>query len=178
MLLRLAIASILALGLFVLVAKVVLPASAEGEPLVLERFFAGTTTGRGIFESRIAGVERRFVVTTNGTWNGEVLTLVEDFRYDDGETDRKIWRFTKTSDGRYTGTRDDVIGAAKIRSDNGRIHMSYDIDLPRADGTTTRLHFADILEKQPDGSVVNTARVSKFLFPVGRVEVVFSKTGK
>lgn len=144
-------------------------------PLVLEDFFSGRTTGRGTFESGIAGVERDFIVTTNGHWDGEVLTLVEDFRYDDGETDRKTWRFTKIGEGQYTGTREDVVGKAKVAAEDGRIRMSYDIDLPRDNGRTTRLHFFDILEYQPDGSVLNTARVTKFAFPVGRVEVVFEK---
>lgn len=150
-------------------------AKASNTSLVLEEFFSGRTIGHGTFESGIAGVERDFVVTTNGHWDGKVLTLIEDFRYDDGETDRKTWRFTKIGEGQYTGTREDVVGKAKVAAENGRVRMAYDIDLPRDNGRTTRLHFSDILEYQPDGSVLNTARVTKFAFPVGRVEVVFEK---
>ena len=143
--------------------------------LVLEDYFAGKTKAWGLFEDRFGKVRRQFQVEIDGTWDGTLLTLVEDFVYDDGEIDQRIWRITKETDGSYTGRADDIEGVARGFTSGRAFNWSYDIDLPREDGSTTRLHFRDVLERQSDGSVLNTARVSKFLFPVGRVEVVFRK---
>lgn len=144
-------------------------------PLTLEGYFAGTTYGTGVFDSWLTGVHRPFELTAEGSWDGTTLTLVEDFRFADGATDRKVWRFVRTGEGTYTGTRADVVGEALVTADDGRIRMAYDLDLPRDNGSTIRLHFRDIIERQPDGTVLNTARVTKFGFPIARVEVVFSK---
>lgn len=46
---------------------------ADAKSLVLEEFFRGKTVGKGVFESRIAGVYRPFTVTLTGTWNSKTL---------------------------------------------------------------------------------------------------------
>ncbi|MCV0429275.1 MAG: DUF3833 domain-containing protein, partial [Roseibium sp.] len=60
--------------------------SAFAVELSLENFFRGKTVGKGVFESRIAGVYRPFTVYLQGTWNSKTFTLRlrEDFVYEDG----------------------------------------------------------------------------------------------
>lgn len=48
---------------------------------------------------------RRFEVDIVGTVEGNELTLVEDFVFDDGELDQRIWVITKLADGTYQGKR-------------------------------------------------------------------------
>ena len=145
------------------------------EPLTLEAFFAGHTTGEGRFESRIAGVERTFTVKTAGTWDGRTLTLREDFVFDDGERDSKTWRFTKQRDGTYRGTRGDVVGVADVWQDGATVRLSYVAEVTGKGGKTRNLAFEDVLVPQSRTVVLNKAVVSKYGFPVGTVEVLFRK---
>ena len=66
-----------------------------------------------MFEDRFGNLQREFTVELQGDWDGNTLILTEDFEYADGETERRIWRITKTGDGLYEGRADDVVGVAK-----------------------------------------------------------------
>ena len=44
----------------------------------------GADRAWGQFQDRFGEVRRRFRVEVDGTWDGETLTLVEDFVYNDG----------------------------------------------------------------------------------------------
>ncbi len=145
-------------------------------PVVLERDFAGTLTGTGRFESGIAGVDRGFRITTHGRWDGTVLTLREEFLFDDGERDVKTWRFRKVAEGRYVGTREDVIGTADVVAENGVVRLEYVAELAGADGGGgTRVRFRDVIYRSGPGTILNRAVVSRFGLPVGTVEVSFRR---
>jgi hypothetical protein len=145
-------------------------ATSGAPPLAMEEFFAGTTTGEGAFVNSWTGSERRFAVTILGTWDGQELTLVEDFAYADGEKDRKTWRLRKQGPGMFTGTREDVVGEARAWSEAGQVRLEYDVAL----GGWT-VHFADVLALRPDGSLLNRAVVGKWGIRIGRVELVLRK---
>ena len=147
--------------------------SAQARDLVLEQFFAGRTVAEGTF-SAINGVKRAFTVDLDGRWNGHVLTLVEDFRFADGETDRKTWRFEKLGPGRYRGTREDVRGETQVSVKGDTATFSYLVDLtPGADENLVRFH--DRMVLRGDGTVLNTAWVTKFGFPVALTRVEFRR---
>ncbi|MEM6616654.1 MAG: DUF3833 family protein [Pseudomonadota bacterium] len=156
------------------VPATMLPAAAS-TPLKLEEYFIGDLTARGSFVSRIANVDRGFDVTAKGFREGDTLVLIEDFVFDDGEKDRKTWRFNKVAPSRYVGTREDVVGEAEIIEQGGRIFMRYLIDLPTGEGKTQRVRFSDILYRGDNGEVINEARVTKFGLPIAKVEVIFRK---
>lgn len=145
------------------------------DPLTLEEFFVGHTTGEGRFESGIAGIERTFTVKTAGTWDGLTLTLREDFLFSDGERDSKTWRFTRQRDGTYRGTRGDVIGVGDIWQDGKTVRLSYVAEVIGKGGRKRNLTFEDVLVPQSRTVVLNKTVVSKYGFPVGTVEVVFRK---
>jgi len=143
------------------------------DDFALERYFAGKTTATGHFGA-INGTSRDFTVELTGRWKGQTLTLREDFRFDDGSRDTKTWRFVKTGPGRYQGTREDVIGETEIRVSGKVATFSYLVDLdPSEKQNIVRFH--DRMRLRPDGTVLNTALVTKFLFPVARTRVAFSK---
>lgn len=141
----------------------------------LVTFFTGRTVGEGAFRSGIAGIDRPFKVFTRGTWNGRTLTLVEDFEFADGERDRKTWRFTRVSPGRYTGTREDVIGTADVFQEGKTVRLNYSADVRGKDGRTTRLDFADVIAYLDDRRVLNRATVSLAGLPIGEVDLAFVK---
>ncbi len=151
-----------------------LPAETAPGPFIIEDVLAGTTLGKGRITT-ITGVDRSFEATLNGTWDGETLTLVEDFVFADGEIDQKTWRLRKLPSGEYEGTREDVVGTARgFQVENG-FRLEYLIDLPTGKNKTTRVRFRDILVLNEKGDVVNNATVGYRGFRVGRVALVIER---
>lgn len=150
-------------------------ATAASEKLILEQYFRGVTTGRGTFTIPISGVRRDFTLTARGTWNGRVLTLVEDFVFSDGERDRKTWRFERVAPGRYIGTREDVIGTADVFQDGNAVRLRYRLTVPGRDGSRTELGFDDIMTVRADGTLLNEATVSFLGLPIGSTVVEFRR---
>lgn len=134
----------------------------------------GRSLGHGAFRS-ITGVRRAFDVELNGAWDGATLTLVEDFRYADGVTERKTWRLTRQSDGRFLGLREDVIGEAVGYMDDQAFRLEYDMAIPRKDGGVRRVRFRDVLVDHGAGGVINRANVSWYGLPVARVDLTLRR---
>ena len=60
--------------------------------LDLYEYFAGEIRAWGLFEDRFGRVRRQFQVDVEGRIEDGELVLEEDFLYDDGERDRRVWR--------------------------------------------------------------------------------------
>ncbi|MBV6648481.1 DUF3833 family protein [Hoeflea alexandrii] len=149
-------------------------APAYAADLRLEDFFKGKTYAYGSFGA-INGTSRSFRVDLTGHVRGKVLTLREDFRYDDGERDTKTWVFTRTGPNTYSGTREDVLGETTVRLSGNTARFTYRVDL-NPGGKPNIVRFHDKLVLKDDGTLRNTALVTKFLLPVARVKVNFAPT--
>jgi len=163
----------LVLGLTMVTACATRPAMPvlgdSDQPFVLERDLAGKKVARGSFKP-IIGASREFTAYLDGTWDGQTLTLVEDFEFDDGEVDRKTWRLTKIEEGQFTGTREDVVGEALGFMDDGAFRLEYVVRLGGENGRGGRkVKFRDILYNEADGTVFNRASVGFFGLRVGTV---------
>lgn len=66
--------------------------------------------------------------------SGNTFTLTERFEYDDGERDHKTWVLRLAGDGQYTGTREDLVGAARGWQDGPAFRLEYDVRLPGENG--------------------------------------------
>lgn len=77
--------------------------SLSARNLQLEEFFAGELTAHGQFQDIFGNVSRRFTVEIDGTWDGKTLRLVEDFVYEDGSTEQRIWSLKKTGEDTWEG---------------------------------------------------------------------------
>ncbi len=147
--------------------------------LNLEEFFDGTLVAKGQFQDVFGTVRRRFDVTIKGDWNGERLRLVEDFVYEDGSTEQRIWTLVKTGDDTWRGTAPGVIGEATGVEDGDRFNWRYTIDLPvpAADGTadTVRVTFDDWMWQLSDDRLLNRAYMKRFGVDVGDVTISFEK---
>lgn len=150
-------------------------AFAHLEPrLELERYFLGKTRAFGLFHDRFGNLRRQFVVEIEGRIEDGVLVLDEHFRYDDGETDRRVWRIRRLDDHTYEGTADDVIGTARGRAFGNAMHWTYQVDLPFGD-SRLRVTFNDWLYLMSDAVLLNRAEVSKFGIRFGEVMLAFVK---
>lgn len=149
------------------------PESALTQPFIIERDLVGASTARGEFRS-ITGVRRGFSAELQGSWDGRTLTLVEDFIYDDGERDRKTWRLTRVSDGRYVGTREDVVGEAVGYQDGAAFRLEYTMMLPSENGRGRTVRFRDVMVMSPEG-IRNDATVGWFGLRVGSVSLLIER---
>jgi Protein of unknown function (DUF3833) len=140
----------------------------------IEDYFAGKTRAWGIFQDRFGTLRRQFVVDIDGRWDGETLTLVEDFVYDDGQTEQRTWRIRKTDDHGYEGKADGVIGIAKGESYGNALNWNYRFALKVGDGSWN-VTFDDWMFLQDDGVMINRAEVSKFGIQLGEVTIAFRK---
>lgn len=149
-------------------------AVADYEKTVMERYFAGSSTAKGTFRA-INGLKRELDIRLRGTVRPDGLTLREDIRYDDGQSERKTWRFTRTGPNTYHGTREDVVGGTTVHVKGNTVRFNYLVDLDP--GPKESLYrFYDTLVFAPDGrSMTNTATVWKAIFPVARVKIDFQK---
>jgi len=148
--------------------------SGKGEPFDLFAYFDGQTKAYGLFEDRFGKVRRQFVVDIKGTIEDNVITLDEDFVYDDGEEQNRVWTITKTSSGTYEGRAGDIIGTAKGVESGNALNWSYDMTLSIG-GRDVQVHFDDWMFRQADNVVLNRAKVTKFGIELGTVTLAFVK---
>lgn len=145
--------------------------------LVLERFFTGRSHARGAFHGRFDGSVRWLSVVIDGSWDGATLTMVEDFAYDDGERDRKTWRFHRDGPRLYRATREDVVGTGRAYADGETMRLDYVVALKMDKWGTVHLRFRDTMSLRADGTVLNRAVVTKWGIRVGHVELVMTRDG-
>ncbi|MEM9395313.1 MAG: DUF3833 domain-containing protein [Pseudomonadota bacterium] len=143
--------------------------------LNLEEFFEGESVAYGQFQDVFGTVRRRFEVQIYGEWNGETLTLTEDFVYEDGSTEQRIWTLTKTGAETWEGTAPGVLGIASGEERNDTFNWVYTIDLPMPDGSTRRFSFDDWMWLLSDDRLLNRAYMSIYGVPVGEVIITFEK---
>ena len=148
---------------------------ADTKPrFVLEEYFAGKSRAWGIFQDRFGNLRRSFVVEIDGQWDGEQLTLVEDFQYDDGTTERRTWRIRKLDAHTYEGSADGVVGTARGASYGNALNWRYDFNLEVGE-RTWQVHFDDWMFLQDDDVMINRATVSKWGIEIGEVTVFFQR---
>ena len=138
-------------------------------------YFQGNTRGWGVFQDRSGALKRQFVVDIKGEVNkdGE-LVMTEDFVWNDGEISQRIWRIRKQDAHRYSGRAADVVGEAQGVAYGNALNWQYDLNLP-VDGKVWQVHFDDWMYLQPDGVLLNRAKMSKFGFTLGEVTIAFQK---
>jgi len=145
------------------------------EPKIkIEEYFLGDVKAWGIFQNRFGKVERQFTAKMEGSFDGENLTLEEDFSWNDGEKQKRKWKIKKVGDDKYEGTAPDVIGIAKGVSYGSAFKFEYQLLIPFKD-KKIKVRFDDWIFKQDDKVAINRAIVSKFGFKVGELTVFFVK---
>ncbi len=147
----------------------------DSEPnFQVESFFNGPLVARGYFKDYSGKVVRRFHVAMQGSWQGHEGILDEQFLYDDGSSEQRIWKLTKLADGRYRGTAADIKGEAIGRSEGFALNWQYVMKLP-VDDSVYEVRFDDWMYQLDDQTVINQATVRKFGLPVGEVVLIIQQ---
>jgi hypothetical protein len=140
-----------------------------------EEFFAGHIISHGIIETTDARPQLLFDGDNNGTLNPDgTLDLAQVFTVSDGTTRRRRWHFVKLDEHHYTGTANDVEGPGTGEAYGNLFHWRYTVireagDFPR------ELDFEQWMYLEPDGTVVNRGRISKFGITVAGLTEYFEK---
>lgn len=146
----------------------------EQPTLDLQQYFNGTLDAYGVFTDRSGAVVKRFTVLMQCTWTGDQGVLDEQFTYSDGSKQTRIWRLTKTGNGRFVGRADDVVGEAQGESRGNAFHWTYTLRLP-VDNSVYDVQFDDWMYLMTDRVMLNKATMSKFGVRLGEVTLSFTK---
>ena len=142
--------------------------------LHVEKFFEGKLVAHGVVKDFRGRVVRHFNADILASWKDGVGTLVEDFIFDDGELQRRIWTLTPDGFGSYIGTAGDVIGQGVIRSAGNAMFLKYVLRIPfRSD--TLDITVDDRMYLVNPSTLINESRLEKFGFEVGEILLVISK---
>lgn len=148
--------------------------AAERPAFDLRGYFDGTLHAQGLVSDRAGKVLRRFTVTIECRWQGDVGTLDERFVYSDGERQQRIWTLVRAADGRYSGTASDVVGQAEGDSAGAVFRWRYTLRVP-VDGREWEIDFDDWMYRIDERTVINRAVMSKWGVRVGEVTVAFQR---
>ncbi len=126
-----------------------------------ERFFEGRTRSWGVVENRAGEPTSRFETSAFGRREGEELVITQDFTFDDGRRQQRVWRLRRLDEHRYEATANDVVGTATGEARGNAFRWQYTLALEPGNAVKD----VDLLQwmyAQEDGSVmVNRATISK-----------------
>jgi hypothetical protein len=140
----------------------------------VEQFFSGDLTAHGVVKDRSGMVIRHFNANIVATWVDGVGTLVEDFVFDDGETQRRIWTLKPDGQGRYTGTAADVVGEAQLQQAGNSLFLDYMLRLPYKGGEVD-VHVDDRMYLVSPDVLINESSMGKFGWRVGNLVLVITR---
>jgi hypothetical protein len=143
--------------------------------LKLEEFFKGKINGWGIIQDWRGNIVKRFDVKMQGSWQGNIGRLEEDFNYYDGKKERRIWTITKLENGSYQGEAADIIDKATGKVAGNAASWQYQMDLT-IDGKVFRIKFDDWMWQLNGGVVINRSYLKKFGFTIAELTLFMQKT--
>ena len=121
---------------------------------------------------------KRFTVSMKCRWEvidgKKVGTLDESFEYSDGTKQKRIWKLTEVSPGKYIGKADDVVGEAIGESAGNALNWTYTLALP-VDKDIYNVQFNDWMYLVTPKVMINKAQMSKFGIYLGEVTLSFYK---
>jgi hypothetical protein len=163
--------TLLALSVLALAAcsSVTVTDYADQAPRFLpSEFFQGRLTAHGVVMNRGGEVTRHFNADIDASWEDGVGTLDEDFVFDDGETQKRVWTLTPDGEGGYIGRAGDVVGDGRLSFSGNAVFLDYVLRVPYGDGTID-VRVDDRMYLVAPNVVINESRLSKFGFNVGRI---------
>lgn len=138
------------------------------------RYFNGQSRAWGMVQDFTGKQIRRFEVSIRGEVVGETLTLHEQFVYDDGEKQTRVWHIRRQQDGRYVGTANDIIGSASGHAAGNAFNWRYQMEV-KTDASSYRLNFDDWIYQQDERHLLNVTSLKKLGIEVARVTLFFTK---
>ena len=133
-----------------------------------ESFFNGALTAHGVVKDFSGKAIRHFSADITGCWDAGIGTLDEDFVFDDGETQKRIWTLTPDGNQSYVGTAGDVVGNGLARWQGNAMFLDYTLRIELEDGPID-VKIDDRMYRVSENVVINESKMRKLGFGVGEI---------
>jgi hypothetical protein len=156
-------AVLLALGLLATACHTLKPESFAGASPHFEpdKFFEGPTRSWGVIEDRSGRPISRFRTEMMGHREGDVLVIVQDFTFEDGRRQQRVWRLRRLDEHRFEATANDVVGVSRGEAYGNTFHWEYTLAL-RPGNPLANVRFKLWMYLQADGeTMINRVVISK-----------------
>jgi hypothetical protein len=149
---------------------------SDMEPaLVPQEFFTGELSARGVVKNRSGEVIRTFDADISASWDNQgVGTLDEEFRFDDGEVQTRVWTLTPNDDGSLHADAGDVVEPGTMNWQGNAINMNYVLRVAYGDGTID-VSMDDWMYLTTPDTLINETTMTKWGFQVGEIVLVIQK---
>jgi hypothetical protein len=148
--------------------------AANKPQIVAEQFFNGKLLAHGIVKDRDGRVIRYFSASIDASWRDGIGTLDENFVFDDGEQQKRVWTLKPSADNHYIATAGDVIGEGKMNVAGNSVFLDYVLRVPY-DGDSIDLRIDDRMYLVSDRVLLNESIMTKWGFEVGSLMLVIEK---
>ena len=133
-----------------------------------EAFFNGSLTAHGVVKDFSGKAIRHFNDDIIGCWSAGVGTLDEDFIFDDGEAQKRVWTLTPDGNQAYIGTAGDVVGEGRARWEGNAMFFDYTLRIELEDGPID-VRIDDRMYRVSENVVINESKMRKLGFGVGEI---------
>ena len=146
----------------------------QAPTLKMEDFFQGDLVAYGVVKDFRGRVIRKFTAEILAYWRDGVGTLEEDFEFDDGELERRVWKLQTNSTNNYTGTAGDVVGDGEVTVAGNSAFLDYVLRIPYGDGSIN-VRIDDRMYLITPTVLLNESTLRKFGIKVGELLLVIQK---
>jgi Protein of unknown function (DUF3833) len=94
-----------------------------------DKFFEGPVQSWGVIESRSGSPKSRVRAALIGRRDGSDVVITQNFTFEDGHTQQRVWRIRRIDEHRYDASADDVIGPAVGYAFGNAFHWEYTLQL-------------------------------------------------
>jgi len=147
----------------------------DREPVLTpQQFFTGELYARGVVKNFSGEVIRTFDADISASWDSNgVGTLDEEFRFDDGEVQTRVWTLTPDN-GALHADAGDVVEPGTMRWQGNAINMNYVLRVSYGDGTID-VRMDDWMYLITPDTLINQTTMSKWGIEVGEIVLVISR---
>lgn len=143
----------------------------------LKDFFNGELTAWGIVQDYSGKLTRRFCVDITATWQGNNGQFNEEFYFNDGTRQTRIWDISINPDGSVIGSAGDVVGQASGLSQGSAFNWQYTLTVP-IDGNEYDFAIDDWMYALDDKRMMNRSYMKKFGVTVAEFSIFFDKSAR
>ena len=142
--------------------------------LVPSEFFVGDLRAHGVIKNRSGTVIRFFSADIDASWTDGVGTLDEEFVFNDGVAERRVWTLTPTVSGRYAASAGDVVGTGKLEYQGNSLFLDYILRIPYGNSSID-VSVDDRMYLVAPDVVINESVMRKFGVEVGSILLVIQR---
>lgn len=141
----------------------------------LATYFDGKSVARGVLQDYKGVFTRHFCVDINAKWKGNKGQLHEQFYFNDGERQTRIWQLTVNEDGSVTGSAGDVVGIASGNTNGAAFRWQYTLAIP-INGDSYEFSVDDWIIQTDKDRLINRSYLKKWGITVAEIFIHFDKS--